>query len=291
MPGLEYNYSNNNNNGDGDEEVHNNYYGFGLASVLGLMSDGVASEQVKKFFFTSSAKPSSSTSSSTSSISRRRNNSSEDEDDLGNHDDDEDSLEIYIPELLQAHYSFYTWPSAPVLAWYLWEHRKELPGKRVLELGSGTALPGIVASKCGALVTLSDSATLPKSLQHLRRSCELNGVLAQVKVVGITWGLFLSSLFKLGPLDLILGSDCFYDPSVFEDIVVTVAFLLERNSAAKFLCTYQERSADWSIEHLLNKWGLTCQHIPLDNLGAESGLDVQELMQDHTIHLLEIKKA
>lgn len=112
-----------------------------------------------------------------------------------------------------------------------------------------------------------------------------------MKIVGITWGFFLSSLFSLGSLDLILGSDCFYDPSVFEDIVVTVAFLLERNPAARFLCTYQERSADWSIEHLLNKWGLTCSHISLDNLGADSGLDVQELMQDHTIHLLEIKKA
>ena len=155
----------------------------------------------------------------------------------------------------------------------------------------GTGLPGIVASKLGAVVTLSESATLPKSLQHLRRSCELNGVLSQVRIEGITWGLFLSSLFTLGPLDLILGSDCFYDPSVFEDIIVTVAFLLERNPSAKFLCTYQERSADWSIEHLLNKWNLKCSHIPINKLGADSGLDIHELMQDHTIHLLEIKKS
>ncbi|XP_046468194.1 histone-arginine methyltransferase METTL23 isoform X1 [Neodiprion pinetum] len=263
-------------------------------SAQGPMSDGVASEQVKKFFFTS-----------------RRNLEL---------DQDDESLEIYIPEvsnttfiiyhlgkspilcsnkllpvlrvlLLQASYSFYTWPSAPVLAWFLWEHRGDLVGKRVLELGSGTALPGIVASKCGALVTLSDSASLPKSLQHIKRSCELNGVLSQVKVVGVTWGLFLSGLFSIGPLDLILGSDCFYEPTVFEDIVVTVAFLLERNSNARFLCTYQERSADWSIEHLLNKWGLTCTHIPLAGLGANSGINIQELMQDHTIHLLDIRRA
>ncbi|XP_034939336.1 methyltransferase-like protein 23 [Chelonus insularis] len=234
-------------------------------SASSLMSDGVAAEQVKKFFFTS-----------------RKSH------ETGQHDE---SLEIYIPELLQASYSFYTWPSAPVLAWFLWEHREELVGKRVLELGSGTALPGIVASKCGAHVTLSDSASLPKSLQHIRRSCELNGVLSQVKVVGITWGLFLSSLLSIGPLDLILGSDCFYEPSVFEEIVVTVAYLLERNPEAKFLCTYQERSADWSIEHLLNKWGLVCNHISLTGLGADSGITLAELMQDHTIHLLDIRKA
>ncbi|XP_001604161.1 methyltransferase-like protein 23 isoform X1 [Nasonia vitripennis] len=274
MPGLEHGYG---------------FQHSSCTSALGLlMSDGVASsEQVKKFFFTSRGHQAAATASPSTSRTSAKEDDEADVDDLR----DDDCLEVYIPELLQASYSFYTWPSAPVLAWYLWEHKKELAGKRVLELGSGTALPGIVASKCGALVTLSESATLPKSLQHLRRSCELNGVSSQVKVVGITWGFFLSSLFSLGPLDLVLGSDCFYDPSVFEDIVVTVAFLLERNPSAKFLCTYQERSADWSIEHLLNKWGLNCSHISLAKLGADAGIDIHELMQDHTIHLLEIKRV
>ncbi|XP_003399156.1 histone-arginine methyltransferase METTL23 [Bombus affinis] len=230
-----------------------------------LMSDGIVSEQVKKFLFTSR---------------KTQDNIQCNE-----------SLEIYILELLQANYSFYTWPSAPVLAWFLWEHKEELIGKRVLELGSGTALPGILASKCGAIVTLSDSASFPRSLQHIRRSCELNGILSQVQIVGITWGLFLSSLFSIGPLDLILGSDCFYEPALFEDIVVTVAFLLERNPNAKFLCTYHERSADWSIEHLLNKWNLTCTHISLAGLGTDSDINIHELMQDHTIHLLSIQRA
>ncbi|GJQ67956.1 hypothetical protein Trydic_g16713 [Trypoxylus dichotomus] len=62
----------------------------------------------------------------------------------------EEKLEVIIPELLQGSYSFYTWPSAPVLAWFLWERRSELLNKRILEIGSGTALPGIVAAKCGA---------------------------------------------------------------------------------------------------------------------------------------------
>ncbi|GLH08940.1 hypothetical protein R5R35_008221 [Gryllus longicercus] len=229
------------------------------------MSDGVA-EQVKKFVF--------------KSVNSRGGES------------DVESLEIFIPEQLQASYSFYTWPAAPVLAWFLWEHRRELPGKRILELGSGTALPGIVAAKCGAVVTLTECASLPKSLQHVKHCCDVNGLQpSQVRILGLTWGLFLSTIFSLGPIDLILGSDCFYEPSVFEDIVVTVAYLLEKNPHARFLCTYQERSADWSIEHLLHKWRLQCEHIPLSNLGAESGIDINELVRDHTIHLLEITRA
>lgn len=195
-------------------------------------------------------------------------------------------------QLLQASYSFYTWPSAPVLAWFLWENRRELPGKRVLELGSGTALPGILAAKCGAHVILSDSITLPKSLTHTRRSCHLNNLTvdADIQVIGLTWGLFLNNLDAIGPLDLILGSDCFYEPAVFEDILVSVSYLLEVNVDAKFLCTYQERSSDWSIEHFLSKWNLTCHVHDISSLGAGSGLDIHEVTGDHSIHLLEISR-
>lgn len=128
-------------------------------------------------------------------------------------------------------------------------------------------------------------------ISSITRTLIICSDLLQVRVLGLTWGLFLSNIFTLGPIDLILGSDCFYEPSIFEDIIVTVAFLLEKNPEARFLCVYQERSSDWSIEHHLNKWQLHCEQIPIDNLGAESGIDVNELMQDHTIHLLEITRV
>ncbi|RZC33059.1 methyltransferase-like protein 23, partial [Asbolus verrucosus] len=197
----------------------------------------------------------------------------------------EETLEVIIPELLQASYSFYTWPSAPVLAWFLWENRKELVGKRVLEIGSGTALPGIVAAKCGAKVILSDSVTLRKSLAHTKRSCQLNNLIVNqhIQVIGLTWGLFLNNLDTIGELDLILGSDCFYEPAVFEDILVSISYLLEANQGCKFFCTYQERSSDWSIEHLLAKWNLHCQVHNISNLGATANLNIHELVGDHKL--------
>lgn len=177
-----------------------------------------------------------------------------------------------------------------MLAWFLWERRAELQNKRVLEIGSGTGLPGIVAAKCGAKVTLSDSVTLPKSLSHLKRSCQLNNLVLNknIDLIGLTWGLFLHNFDAHGPVDLILGSDCFYEPSVFEDILVTVSYILELNPGSKFLCTYQERSSDWTIEHLLAKWNLHCYVHNINNLGASVGLDIHELIGDHSIHLLEI---
>lgn len=165
-------------------------------------------------------------------------------------------------------------------------------GKRILELGSGTALPGILAAKCGAQVVLSDNCILPKSLAHIRRACLANNLIPgqDIDVIGLSWGLLLNSVFNLGTLDLIIAADCFYDPSVFEDIVVTVSFLLDRNPEAKFIFTYQERSADWSIEALLKKWNLHAVQINIDDIGKYSGVDLIELMGGHTIHLVEVSK-
>ena len=180
------------------------------------------------------------------------------------------------------------------------------------KLGSGTSLPGILAAKCGGDVTLSDSEDFPHCLENCRKSCQANG-LPDIPVIGITWGRFNDVLLHLSPVDVILGSDCFYDskgwtlslsslslflptltllplsllPSLtflslsfssltflpvsfsplshtliliclicrieflkkisliifidFEDIVVTVSYLIKQNSEAEFWCTYQER--------------------------------------------------
>lgn len=171
-------------------------------------------------------------------------------------------------------------------------HRENFKGKRILEIGCGTALPGILAAKFGAKVVLSDSCSLPNALKHVRRCCTANNleVGKDIDVVGLTWGILLKSVHDLAPLDYIIGSDCFYDPSVFEDILVTISFLLKRpsqNSAqVKFLFTYQERSSDWTIEHLLQKWDLQCRKVSLESV--KRVCDIDELSKDHTIQLYEV---
>ncbi|XP_034567228.1 methyltransferase-like protein 23 isoform X2 [Notolabrus celidotus] len=149
-------------------------------------------------------------------------------------------LSVTIPEVLDPQYGMYVWPCAVVLAQYLWTKRDELRGRTVLELGAGVGLPGVVAAKCGAKVILSDNAQTPLCLENCRRSCEANS-LHDVQVLGLTWGEVSPDLVLLPQLDVILGSDVFYDPQDFEDVLVTVAFLLRRNPKAQFWTTYQER--------------------------------------------------
>ncbi|XP_070579390.1 histone-arginine methyltransferase METTL23-like isoform X3 [Ptychodera flava] len=156
------------------------------------------------------------------------------------------------------------------------------------ELGAGTSLPGVVAAKCGAKVILSDARQFPRCLENCKRSCQAND-LQDVDVVGITWGDFSRELFELPTLDFIVASDCFYDTKDFEDVLATVYFLLDRNPDARFLCTYQERNSDWSIEFLLNKWQLQCLHISLPSFEADSQSIAQSnLPGNHTIWMLEM---
>ncbi|XP_051490823.1 histone-arginine methyltransferase METTL23 isoform X3 [Apus apus] len=148
------------------------------------------------------------------------------------------TLVLRIPEVLDPQYGMFAWPCAVVLAQFLWARRSSLPGKRVLEvptpprryppsppaaggvlpltalrlqLGAGVGLPGVLAAKCGAEVTLSDSEELPRCLQNCRRSCGANG-LPGLPVLGLTWGRLGPALLALPAVDIILGSDVFFDP-------------------------------------------------------------------------------
>ena len=86
------------------------------------------------------------------------------------------------------------------------------------QLGAGTAIPGLVAAKCGAHVTLTDREDNPILLEYLHQTCALNGVEENVSIVGLTWGVFSPVLLNLGPQDIILASDCFYDSKGREDV-------------------------------------------------------------------------
>ncbi|CRK99724.1 CLUMA_CG013011, isoform A [Clunio marinus] len=204
--------------------------------------------------------------------------------------DRKESYEILIAELMVGAYSFYTWPAAKILAQFIFYMRQCLVGKNILEIGAGTSLPGILAAKIGSNVTLSDSALLPKSLAHIDRICNLNKLKPgkDVQVVGLTWGMLGNDFYDLGnDLDLIIGSDCLYDIGIFEEVISSVAFLLEHNLKATFICSYQSRSSDWSIENLLKKWNLACRNIDLESIGKETGVDMKDLMGGHVIYLLE----
>ncbi|CAE5962261.1 unnamed protein product [Arabidopsis arenosa] len=156
---------------------------------------------------------------------------------------------------LKEEYGLFVWPCSVILAEYVWQQRSRFRHSSVLELGAGTSLPGLVAAKVGANVTLTDDASKPEVLDNMRRVCELNKL--NCNVMGFTWGVWDAPIFDLRP-NIILGADVLYDSSAFDDLFATVSFLLQSSPDAVFITTYHNRSGHHLIEFLMVKWGLKC---------------------------------
>lgn len=98
------------------------------------------------------------------------------------------------------------WPSAIALAHELASRRVAVAGKRVLEIGAGTGLPGIVAASLGARVVQTDRH--PVVLHVCKMNAERNGVAIEHREADWTeWT-------DAGAYDLILGSDVLYSDTL-----------------------------------------------------------------------------
>lgn len=230
-----------------------------------------------------------------------------------------DKLPVQVSERLEPSYGLYTWPSSVVLAQYVWHHRKILVDKNILELGAGTGLPGIVALLSGKTksVTLTDDSRQPKCLHNLASSCLCNGISTDetklngfhcrqtvhhgvmLRITGLTWGevppIFDDHITDGIPYpDIILGSDCLFDETIFESVFFTIHYLLDRASAValdqvRFLCTYQVRSSRISLDYYIRQWGLKYREIPLNDF-CQDQYDIAKsgMPGNHKIKMLEI---
>ena len=228
-------------------------------------------------------------------------------------------LDDPFKQIYDAEYAFFTWPSSPVLAQYLFFNASWFRDKTILELGCGTCLPGITAAKIKCRrVVLADKFSTQESKDLVQSNLKENDISyswldsshswldschfeddkqTQVLLTKIIWGnLFDEGCPVMGfncdsKFDCIIASDCFYDESDFESILCTVNFLLRfRCRPGAFLLTsYQERHSDWDISCLLDRWGLQRESLSLrDFLADTPTLLGSTLPGNHTIHLFKL---
>ena len=100
-------------------------------------------------------------------------------------------------------YGVMLWPASIALAHDVLARADELSGKRVLELGAGTGLPGIVAASLGAHVLQIDRSEA--ALHVCTMNSERNRITSN-EVRAAEWETFQSD----APFDLVLGSDVLY---------------------------------------------------------------------------------
>jgi methyltransferase-like protein 23 len=100
-------------------------------------------------------------------------------------------------------YGVALWPAAIALAHDLASRADALDGERVLELGSGTGLPGIVAASLGGRVVQTDRNELAMSV------CKRNGDMNRVEMIEYRIAEW-EKWDDAGRYDWIVGSDILY---------------------------------------------------------------------------------
>ena len=118
---------------------------------------------------------------------------------------EEDEQRYLSEDRTRAPYGLALWPASIALAHELVSRAAELRGGRVLELGAGTGLAGIVAATYGASVVQTDR--LEEALASGRMNAERNGV-RSIEHRLADWTEWTDT----ERYDLILGGDVIYAP-------------------------------------------------------------------------------
>jgi predicted nicotinamide N-methyase len=155
--------------------------------------------------------------------------------------DHDDYLDEKIP------YWAELWPSSIALSQFLLEKNKILPGQKVLELGCGLGLAGLVAGKLGAQVTFTDY--IADALELARLNWEQNIPTGKASFELMDWR---NPNLSIHP-DWIIAADVAYEERVLEPLIRTFSFF--HNAHSKILITEPGRQMGVNFIEMLKSNG------------------------------------
>ena len=150
------------------------------------------------------------------------------------------------------------WPSSVALSEDL-IHRffpKKLTGTKVLEIGCGTGVPGVVAAQLGAFTMFSDM--VPVTLEAVKETCRLNHI-SNFDTCTLDWSEKIELKERY---DVVLGCEVFYDEAILPDIAHVLGQVLAPGGKGIF-CDPNRLGLDTIELAFQEKFNLSVQQIPL----------------------------
>ncbi|RUP52329.1 putative methyltransferase-domain-containing protein [Jimgerdemannia flammicorona] len=122
---------------------------------------------------------------------------------------------------------------------------------RVIELGSGTGLVGLVFARCfpdAECIVLTDkSASLPLLKKNLLENAVTGSKTSRVVVEELDWEhTDLIGTALAGPYDVVLLSDCLWYPPIYEPLVKSLSAVAGPSTIV--ILAYEKRDFDKEIE-------------------------------------------
>lgn len=146
------------------------------------------------------------------------------------------------------------WDAAVVLSRYLESKGNSIKDKKVIELGAGTGLVGMVAAILGGDVIVTDREV---ALNYTKINLENNLKSlshTSLKVTKLDWGQDTSTLST--PYDMILGADIVYIKETFQDLLKTLTDLSGNESVVLLSCRIRYERDNNFIQLLKTKFNV-----------------------------------
>ncbi|GJL50584.1 MAG: hypothetical protein NPIRA01_18110 [Nitrospirales bacterium] len=173
---------------------------------------------------------------------------------------DETSIDKRDDESLGWGYWDRIWPSEVALSIFLIKNffPQKLKGQKVLEIGCGVGLAGIVAAQLGASMTFSDM--VPVTLEGVKESCHLNDI-THFDTCTLDW----FDIINLNQIyTIVLGSEVFYDEKNLPGISNVLSTALKPGGQGWF-CD-PNRLGVGTIEYYFQEnFKFSVEEIPLDS--------------------------
>jgi len=174
------------------------------------------------------------------------------------------------------------WPGSRVLGLFLTANPHLIRNKRVLEVGAGCGVSGLIAAHFATQVVLSDRNE--DVVKMINQNIKLNSLQDKAEGVVMKWVDDISDFKqRYPPFEVIIGSDVIYPEHAHRipALLQTVDEMLAFSESSLFIISFIPRTKNLRKKVLKNlaKFSLMCQQVPTKEYTTqEVPLDVEILV-------------